>query len=302
MSPEVPSRLCQGTVAAPVRFSGRGLHYGRNNEVDVMPANPDTGIIFQLVDRNERETIIPARWDKIRTLPLCTCLAQGSNKVRTVEHLMAALYACGVDNAVIRLDGNEVPLLDGSALPFIEAIKATGVKRSKVPRKQLRVSKPLHVTSGKSWARLRPAHRLVLDVVGGLGGFPAKRWRGPMNRRIFTQEIAAARTYGHLTRGILAKLSTFFLPNPICLGANLGNAVVAYRGRVLSPGGLRFPDEFVRHRILDLMGDLMLAGGDLVGHLTCRRPTHDLNRRLLEAIHESGSFPTPATPVPMPRA
>jgi UDP-3-O-[3-hydroxymyristoyl] N-acetylglucosamine deacetylase len=296
MQPEVPPRLCQGTVAAPVRFSGRGLHFGRNNEVGVMPAEPGAGIVFQLVGRKGRETIIPARWDKVRSMPLCTCLAEGHHKVRTVEHLMAALYACGVDNATVRIIGNEIPLLDGSAQPFIKAINTIGVKRSKVRRKELRVAKPIHVTCGTSWARLRPAHRLVLDVVGGLGGFPASRWRGPMNRRIFAQEIAAARTYGHLTHGILAKLSTFFLPNPICLGANLGNAVVVYRGRILSPGGLRFPDEFVRHRVLDLMGDLMLAGVDLVGHLTCRRPTHELNRLLLDAVLANPATSTDSTP------
>lgn len=284
MPPEISSHLCQGTVAAPVRFSGPGLHHGRKSELELLPAGPDQGVVFHLERGSGAETRIPARWNMIRTLPLSTCLAKGAVKIRTVEHLMAALYACGIDNAIIRVTGDEVPLLDGSAQPFIELIKSIGVNRSLVPRKQLRLTKPIQVTSGKSWARLRPAPRLVLDVVAGLGGFPAKRWRGPMNRETFIREIAPARTYGHLMRGIQAKLLTFFLPNPICLGANLNNAVVAHRGRILTPGGLRFPDEFVRHRVLDLMGDLMLAGADVIGHLTCRRPTHELNRRLLEAV------------------
>lgn len=285
MPSEIPPRLCQGTVAAPVRFSGVGLHHGRHTAIEVLPGDPGHGVTFHVVRRGRVETTIPARWDTIRPLPLSTCVAEGRAKIRTVEHLMAALYACGVDNANIRVQGDEVPLLDGSAEPFVNAIKAVGVNRSSVPRKQIWVIKPIEVTSGQSWARLRPAPRLVLDVIAGLGGFPAKRWKGPMNRQIFMREIAAARTYGHLARGIQAKLFTFFLPNPICLGANLRNAVVAHRGRILTPGGLRFPDEFVRHRVLDLMGDLMLAGADLIGHLTCRRPTHELNRRLLEAVH-----------------
>jgi UDP-3-O-[3-hydroxymyristoyl] N-acetylglucosamine deacetylase len=105
-----------------------------------------------------------------------------------------------------------------------------------------------------------------------------------MNRQVFKRQIARARTYGHLVHGLQAKVFTFFLPNPLCLGANLNNAVVTYRGRVLTPGGLRYRNEFVRHRVLDLMGDLMLAGGDVIGHLTCLRPTHGLNRLLLERI------------------
>ena len=105
-----------------------------------------------------------------------------------------------------------------------------------------------------------------------------------MNRQVFKRQIARARTYGHLVHGLQAKIFTFSLPNPLCLGASLDNAVVAYRGRVLTPGGLRYRNEFVRHRVLDLMGDLMLAGGDLIGHLNCVRPTHELNRLLLERL------------------
>lgn len=286
MAADISLQQRQGTVAAPVRFSGRGLHYGRNSEVEVEPAGPGEGIVFHLTSRSGVETKIPARWDMIRPMLLSTCLAGNGRKVRTVEHLMAALYACGIDNAHVRVTGKEVPLLDGSAAPFVEKIKAAGRKACPVARRQFRVARVIRVESGNSWARLRPAPKLVLDVVGGLGGFPAQRWKGPMNRSIFAREIAAARTYGHLTHGIQAKLLTRFLPDPLCLGANLKNAVVVFRGRVLTPGGLRFPDEFVRHRVLDLMGDLMLAGGDVVGHLTCRRPTHELNRRILLALLE----------------
>ena len=113
------------------------------------------------------------------------------------------------------------------------------------------------------------------------------RWRGLMSREVFKEAIAPARTYGHLAHGIQAKLFTFFLPNPLCLGANLSNAVVAYKGRIVNKGGLRFADEFVRHRVLDLLGDLRLAEGDFIGSLTCCRPTHELNRLLLEALFSS---------------
>jgi UDP-3-O-[3-hydroxymyristoyl] N-acetylglucosamine deacetylase len=285
----LPLPRCQGTVAAPVRFAGRGLHSGLRTHITVLPHIANGGIVFRHRRRKGETIEIPARWDKVRSRPLCTCLAENGAQVRTVEHLLASLYACGVDNAVIEVQGSEVPLLDGSAGPFVQAIQLTGITRENIARHRWRVKKPIRVTSGKSWARLRPAPRLVLDVTGGLGGFPAMRWKGPMNRRVFTRQIVHARTYGHLVHGLQAKLFTFFLPNPLCLGAGLHNAVVVHRGRVLTPGGLRYRNEFVRHRVLDLMGDLMLAGGDLVGHLTCWFPTHELNRRLLEALFADDS-------------
>jgi UDP-3-O-[3-hydroxymyristoyl] N-acetylglucosamine deacetylase len=283
--------LCQGTVATPLRLSGPGLHRGKQNKVEILPADPNSGIIFSRVESRGRETVIPAHWKNIRPLPLCTCLAHGKKNIRTVEHLMAAFYACGVDNAVVRVWGDEIPLLDGSAEPFVRAIRSAGVLRSAQLRRQFVVSKVLHVTNGGSWATLRPARRFLVDVVGGLGGFPAQRWRGRMDRRTFRAQICPARTYGHFARGLQAKILTFLLPNPLCLGANVNNAVVVHRGKILTPGGLRFPDEFVRHRVLDLMGDLMLAGGDIIGRLTCRRPTHELNRRLLEKLLSGNATP-----------
>lgn len=285
MSPDaIPPHRCQGTVAAPVSFTGRGLHSGRRAQVTLLPADAGHGLIFRAGPKTGDSANIPARWDQVRPRPLCTCVAAGQRQVRTIEHLMASLYGCGVDNAIIEVQGSEIPLLDGSARPFVDAISQAGIHRQSAPRRRLRVKKPVRVALGKSWAHLRPGPRLALNVTGGLAGFPAMQWKGPMNRQVFRRQIARARTYGHLVHGLQAKIFTFFLPNPLCLGANLNNAVVTYRGRVLTPGGLRYRNEFVRHRVLDLMGDLMLAGGDIAGHLTCVRPTHELNRRLLEDL------------------
>ena len=285
MSPDLlPLHRCQGTVAAPVNFTGRGLHSGRRTEVTLLPADAGRGLVFRVSPKKGASTDIPACWDQVRSRPLCTCVAAEQRQIRTVEHLMAALYACGVDNAVIEVRGNEIPLLDGSAGPFVDAISQAGIRKQSAPRRRLRVKKTVRVSLGKSRAQLHPGPGLVLDVTGGLGGFPAMRWKGTMNRQVFKRQIARARTYGHLVHGLQAKIFTFFLPNPLCLGASLDNAVVAYRGRVLTPGGLRYRNEFVRHRVLDLMGDLMLAGGDLIGHLNCVRPTHELNRLLLERL------------------
>jgi UDP-3-O-[3-hydroxymyristoyl] N-acetylglucosamine deacetylase len=290
MQPEVlPPHRRQGTVSSPVVFAGKGLHSGRRTQVTILPSDAETGLVFRLHQGQNNCAEVPASWDRVRPRPLCTCLAAGDRQVRTVEHLMASLYGCGIDNAIIEVQGGEIPLLDGSAGPFVDAISKAGVRRQEAKRHRVRVRKSVRVELGTSHAELRPGPGLIIDVTGGLRGFPAMRWKGPMNRRVFRTRIARARTYGHLFHGLQAKLFTFFLPNPLCLGVNLGNAVVVHRKRILTPGGLRYRNEFVRHRVLDLMGDLMLAGGDLIGHLQCVRPTHELNRRLLERLFSDES-------------
>jgi UDP-3-O-[3-hydroxymyristoyl] N-acetylglucosamine deacetylase len=285
----------QGTVRRATAFLGPGLHTGGNQRVIVHPAPVNHGIIFRVSNLRGGTTEIPADWRRTRDLPLCTCLVgENGGQVRTVEHLLAACYACGVDNAVIEVGGREVPILDGSAKLFVEGMNAAGIEELGHPRRRMRILKTLQVQENNRRITIKPAPQLRVRVrtyVRDLGRF---RWRGPLNRTIFAEQIAPARTYGRLADGLLAKIFTVFWTDPLCQGARLESALALWRGRVVNRGGLRLPDEFARHRVLDLMGDLMLGGADLVGHITARSPVHRLNRKLLEAIHSDSEAWEPA--------
>jgi UDP-3-O-[3-hydroxymyristoyl] N-acetylglucosamine deacetylase len=268
-----------------VQCRGPGLHTGGSHFVTIFPADAGEGIVFRQIDRGGSSTDIPCHWSHVRDLPLCTCLASLNGvKVRTVEHLLAACYACGIDNALVEVRGYEIPIMDGSAQPWIELIQAGGLKRLGTPRRRLRVLKPVVVEDGTRRISIRPAQKFSIKLTTAVRGFGSFRWQGHMNRRIFREEISRARSFGRLRLGLLAKLFTRFQRDPLCQGANLSTVVALARGRVLNPEGLRYPDEFVRHRVLDLMGDLMLGGADLVGRLEARSPVHNLNRRFVEAL------------------
>jgi UDP-3-O-[3-hydroxymyristoyl] N-acetylglucosamine deacetylase len=283
------ARNRQSTVRDCVQFEGRGLHTGRIGKVRIRPAPAGHGIIFLKSAKRGKPARIAADWRNIRRLPLCTCLGDGSgNQVRTVEHLMAALFGCGVDNALVEVDGGEIPLMDGSAKPFVDAIAAVGVEQQSANRRVIQIRKALEVADGPRWARIEPHAGLRIEIqtyVKSVGRLPW--WNAEVDRSGFCRDIAAARTFGPLLGGIAAKFGTWFLKNPICLGAGLSNTVALFRGRAATPGGLRFPDEFSRHRVLDLVGDLMLAGGEFQGKFTCFSPTHNLARILLQAIFEN---------------
>ena len=278
----------QGTVDHEVRFAGRGLHTGRRSRIAVKPAPPDHGVVFEHIDSRGKPAPIKADWRNVRDLPLCTCLTDGtSRQVRTVEHLLAAFYGCGIDNAVVEVCGNEIPLLDGSAKPFVDAL-ADAVAIQQKERKVVAISETIEVHDGPRWIKIEPHHALSISIqtyVEPFGRLPW--WNCDVDRATFRREIAPARTFGSLRDAVLAKLFTWFLPNPLCLGANRKNAVAIFRGRVVTPGGLRFPDEFSRHRSLDLLGDLMLAGADFQGKFTCFSPTHRVTRKALEAVFNS---------------
>jgi UDP-3-O-[3-hydroxymyristoyl] N-acetylglucosamine deacetylase len=275
----------QGTLAGPVFFEGPGLHTGGNHRVAIRPAPVGHGIVFRQIDTRGRQTEIPADFRRVKALPLCTCLtAGGRSQVRTIEHLMAAFYACGVDNALVEVRGGEIPIKDGSAAPLIELIHNVGLQSQNERRRRILIRKTVEVSDEYRFLRIEPAPRLQLRIRTSARGFGRFLWRGPMNRSIFTREMAAARTSGKLIHGILARCATFAARDPLCQGAGLNSAIVIFGNRVLNKGGLRYPDEFVRHRILDLMGDLMLGGVEIIGRITARSPVHRLNHRLLEAV------------------
>jgi UDP-3-O-[3-hydroxymyristoyl] N-acetylglucosamine deacetylase len=281
----IPATRQQGTIASPAQFEGPGLHTGGSHRVTIHPAPAGHGIVFRQIDRRDKKTDISADWRHVRELPLCTCLAgEGRAQVRTVEHLLAACYACGIDNSLIEVRGSEIPIMDGSAEPWIQLIQSAKVKRLGIPRRVVRIRKLVAVKDGRRQLKIEPAPRLRIRLRTTLHAFGSFHWRGGMSRKIFQKEICRARSFGRLRDGILAKVLTRFNRDPLCQGANLDTVVALSGKRVVNPAGLRYPDEFARHRVLDLMGDLMLGGADLIGLITARSPVHRLNRQFVEAV------------------
>ena len=280
----------QGTLSDAISFSGPGLHLGGRHTITLRPAKVNTGIIFYRVDKKGKNTRIHASWKSIKALPLCTCIvADNGLQVRTIEHLMAALYACGVDNLIVEVDGEEIPVVDGSALPFIEKIDEVGVIEQDSSRKIFSVTKATQVQEDNRIIRIEPADGLYIDITIGLANIGVLHWSGKVTPDLFKQEMCAARTFGRLKNGLLAQL-TRFKKDPICLGANTKTSLVIVDNKVINREGLRMPDEFIRHRVLDLVGDLMLSGGHLYGRITATSTAHRLNHAMLRTIFENNYY------------
>lgn len=295
----------QGSISAPVSFKGKGLHTGKRVQITIHPADANTGIVFRRIDKAGRNandsadniagsgTKILAHWENTKQLPLCTCIASAEKDlhVRTIEHLMAAFYACGVDNALVDVNGTELPILDGSAQQYVKKINQAGVTQQDVARRVFRVTKTFEIKENDcSFLKIEPDDRLSIDVTIALLKIGRLNWSGEMTPEIFSKHISSARTFGRLKNGLLAQL-TRFRKDPICLGANTKSAVVVVRGdKVLNKGGLRMPDEYVRHRLLDLVGDLMLSGGHIQGKITAFSPAHRMTHALLKQIFTEQAY------------
>lgn len=278
------SEYSQHTIRHRVTFSGPGLHTAGRHKVTVKPAAANAGICFRRKNIAGQWQSIPADWRYTKNLPLCTCIAHHNGlHVRTIEHLMAALYACGIDNAEIDVDGSEVPILDGSAWPFIEAIDAVKRQIQMAERKVHIVTKEYGVFEGKRFVKIEPADALEFDLTITLSKIGKQRWQGIVTPELFKRECSQARTFGRLKNGLLAQF-TRFQKDPMCLGATQQSAVVIVGDKVINKGGLRMPDEYIRHRVLDLVGDLMLAGGHVRGRITAVSPAHRLNHQLLAQL------------------
>ena len=274
--PAWPAR--QQTLSAAIGCVGVGLHTGRRIALEFQPAPAGSGISFR---RTDIGATIPALYDAVVDTRLCTVVGAGDARVGTVEHVMAALSACGVDNAVVTLDGPEVPVLDGSAAPFVFLIGCAGVVAQDAAARCIEVRKTVRVSDGPAFVELRPAPSPGLDLAVSID-FAASV--------IGRQSLAISLTQASF--GELAYARTFAMAEDIAglqaaglaLGGSLDNAVVVDGGRVLNPAGLRMSDEFVRHKVLDVVGDLALAPGRLRGRVVAHRPGHRLNNRLLRAL------------------
>jgi UDP-3-O-[3-hydroxymyristoyl] N-acetylglucosamine deacetylase len=272
----------QRTFARPASFSGRGLHTGKRTAVTLLPAGPDSGVVFRRADLGG--VLVPARIAHAKKLMRCSGLEADGATIRTCEHLLAALYACSIDNALIDMDGEEVPILDGSAGPLLEAVRRAGAVEQDVPRRRIVVVEPVEARDGERFVRIEPAGELSVDLSLTLRRFGVLAWSGPLDRETVAREICPARTFSPLRHALPVKLFSLLTGTPVARGASLDNLLVYARGRVWNPGGLRFEDELPRHRVLDILGDLMLAGAEVVGRITAFRSSHSLNQDLVRAL------------------
>ena len=272
----------QHTLRSPVQVRGIGLHGGQKVSVRLLPAPPDTGLIFTAADQPDIAPL-PARYDQVLDTCLATTLGNSQWKVSTVEHLLAALLTEGIDNTTIEVDGEEIPVLDGSAAPWVEKIREAGRTCQETPRRTLVITTPIEVIDGNREARLLPSAGLEVaaTIVFEHPGIGQQQLDLRLHNGTFGHELAWARTFG-----FLAEVEAMHRMG-LALGGGLDNAVIYDQEGVLNPGGLRGPDEAVRHKLLDMIGDLALAGIAVQGRFEAIRPGHALNQALVRALFES---------------
>lgn len=282
----------QRTLKQSIGCVGVGLHSARRVHMELAPAAPGSGIVFRRTDVPGGPVDIPARYDRVAETPLCTELVSAERpdvRVATVEHLMAALAGSFVDNALITLDGPEVPILDGSAAPFLFLLDCAGIIEQEVPRRRIEILRSVRVAEGGGMVELRPPRagrdglELSLSITFPAAAIGSQAWTMRLDPESFRRELARARTFTFASE--VAQLHA----NGRALGGSLENAVVVDEDRVLNPGGLRMPKEFVRHKLLDVVGDLALAGAALNGRFVGHCSGHALNNRLLRALFEDPS-------------
>jgi UDP-3-O-[3-hydroxymyristoyl] N-acetylglucosamine deacetylase len=275
----------QTTLRAPVSLSGIGLHSGSTVTLNVRPAAANTGITFRRMDVIPAHSMIPARFDAVCETRLGTTIKNTHGvTVATIEHLMAALWGAGVDNALVELDAPEVPIMDGSSEPFSLALEKVGLATLATPKKILRVIKTVEVREGESTMRIEPNRTgeegLVLSIAVDYDNAVIGRQAAlyDFREQTFKQTLARARTFGFEYEVEAMRDAG------LALGGSLDNAIVVGEGRILNADGLRFADEFVRHKALDVVGDMFLAGYMLDAHITCYKPGHGINNKLLRAL------------------
>lgn len=268
-------------------MEGRGLHTGRKVHLRILPSHggeESRGIVFRRVRGHECLSEAHTRYSLWRKQPLCSTL-QGSNGMlfRTVEHILAALLMREIDHAVVEMDAEEVPILDGGAAEWIQAIDACGREDLTVPKRFIRITKPFEYTFGEiSVYRIEPARSYEADVTGLERGFTPMRWAGTLTPDSFVAEIAPARSHGHLLAAVPAILGGYLWGKPILRGARISSVAAIFNKRVI--GGMTVPDEFVRHRVLDMVGDFAIAGAPLLGKVTVRRPSHRRNQKFMRTL------------------
>jgi UDP-3-O-[3-hydroxymyristoyl] N-acetylglucosamine deacetylase len=267
----------QRTVAKRVSCTGVGLHSGSPVTLTLAPAPAEAGLSFVRMDLGVE---IPARHDLVVDTRLSTSLAVGQARVSTVEHVLAALHGMGIDNCRVEVDGPEIPILDGSAAPFVALINEAGVKVQKAAKHYLLITQPVEVRDGDKLARLEPADGLSVSFTADFGHplITNQGFQVTVSDRAFEREVARARTF------CFRKDIELMQSMGLAKGGSLENAIVVDEYSILNPEGLRWPDEFARHKVLDAIGDLALLGRPLLGALTAVKSGHALNQALVRRV------------------
>jgi UDP-3-O-[3-hydroxymyristoyl] N-acetylglucosamine deacetylase len=279
----IPVRV-QQTIAGPAMCAGVGVHSGAHVRMALTPAPADTGILFVRADVRGADNVIRAHADSVSETRNCTAIRNAAGvELATVEHLMAACAGLGVDNLIVEVDGPELPILDGSSAQFVQVLLNAGMKPQHAPRRVIRILEPIEVRMGAKSAALTPSdgfEGLDIDVTIRFAdpAIGVQRRRVHLTADTFLSEIADARTFGFLADVEVMRAAG------LGRGASMDNAVVVDRGRVVNPEGLRFDDEFVRHKMLDAVGDLAMAGAPICGRFVADQPGHALNARLVRAL------------------
>lgn len=273
----------QRTLFRKIKASGVGLHSGLDVNMTLHPASVDHGICFRRTDIVGPTADIRASVECVSSLVRATTLSNDArHSVSTVEHLVAACRGLGVDNILIELDGPEVPIMDGSSLDFCNLFKSSGLVGQSKPRNLIRILKPVEVSEGESFASLEPTDRNVLSLSAQIAfkeaAIGTQKTFLVLDEGVFCRELSFARTFGRSCE--LASLHA----RGLALGGSLDNAILVDGDRVVNQGGLRSADEFVRHKLLDAIGDLALAGGAIAGHYEAVQPGHRLNIELVKSL------------------
>ncbi len=287
LSTEIRTTTWQQTIAVPVSCTGIGLHTGKPATLTLRPATPNSGYVFMRTDVPEHSRRIPARWDTVTDTAMCTKITNSQGiSVATIEHVIAALAGCGIHNAIIELDGPEVPVMDGSSADFVDMIRQASTRQQRQPVRRIKILKTIEVKVGKATATLKPSDETRFSMQFNANGRLANQaWSLDYypDHDDFGDLLSSARTFGfyedaqHLWAQGLAQ------------GASLDNAIVIKDGKVMNEEGLRFSDEFVRHKMLDAIGDLALAGAPIQGLFSGENSGHGLNNQLLRALFADDS-------------
>ena len=278
-NPVSGNRQC--TINDRIDCVGVGLHSGQKASMTLIPAPPDTGIRFLRKDIQAEHAVIPARWQNVVDTRMCTVLGNEHGvTISTVEHVLAALRGCGVDNLLVEISGSEVPILDGSSAPLVRMIERVGIAPQSVPRFGLWVERPIDVSQGEHYAVLVPSATPRISVVIDFDNPAIGVQCASMDLydQVFAEEVASARTFG-FTREV-----EDLREQGLALGGSTRNAILLDERGVVNSEGLRYANEFARHKILDCLGDLALAGEPIFGHLFVHKPGHRLNNALLREI------------------
>ena len=273
--------LRQRTLKNTIRATGVGLHSGEKVYLTLRPAPPDTGIVFRRVDL-EPVLEVPARAALVSETTLCTGLSCEGAKVQTVEHLLSAMAGLGIDNAYVELTAAEIPIMDGSAGPFVFLLQSAGIVEQHAPKRFIRIRKPVEVRDGDKFARFEPhdGFRIGFTVKFDHPAIPDSLSRAEIDfsTSAYVKEVSRARTFGFMSD------LEYMRDRNLALGGSMDNAIVLDDFRVLNEDGLRYADEFVRHKILDAVGDLYLAGHPIIGAYEGYKSGHALNNALVRAL------------------